>query len=180
MMEETKRHPDGELLLRTLAMPADTNPNGDIFGGWIMSQMDIGGGIMAKELAKGRICTVSVGDDLHSPVKVGDVVCCYGRCLKIGRSSMRLKLEVWVKPVLRENEAQRYCVTEGVFTYVAIDDQGKSAPSRSESAQMSRALMMDISCSSPVFCRIMRSSISSDPHCRVSNRQRSHWGSRLI
>ena len=60
MMVDTKRHPDGELLLRTLAMPADTNPNGDIFGGWIMSQMDIGGGIMAKELAKGRICTVSV------------------------------------------------------------------------------------------------------------------------
>ena len=59
---------------------------------------------------------------------MGDVVCCYGRCLKIGRSSMRLKLEVWVKPVLRENEAQRYCVTEGVFTYVAIDDQGKSRP----------------------------------------------------
>ncbi|RDA32790.1 acyl-CoA thioesterase, partial [Escherichia coli] len=79
MMEETKRHPDGELLLRTLAMPADTNPNGDIFGGWIMSQMDIGGGIMAKELAKGRICTVSVeGMTFHSPVKVGDVVCCYG------------------------------------------------------------------------------------------------------
>ena len=69
MMEETKRHPDGELLLRTLAMPADTNPNGDIFGGWIMSQMDIGGGIMAKELAKGRICTVSVeGMTFHSPV----------------------------------------------------------------------------------------------------------------
>ncbi|EOD56349.1 acyl-CoA thioester hydrolase YciA [Aeromonas molluscorum] len=120
------RQPEGDLLLRTLAMPADTNPNGDIFGGWIMSQMDIGGGIMAKELAKGRICTVSVeGMTFHSPVKVGDVVCCYGTCLQVGRSSMRLKLEVWVKPVLRANDAQRYCVTEGVFTYVAIDDQGK-------------------------------------------------------
>lgn len=128
-MVETKRQPDGQLLLRTLAMPADTNPNGDIFGGWIMSQMDIGGGILAKELAKGRICTVSVeGMTFHRPVKVGDVVCCYGRCLKVGRSSMQLKLEVWVKPVLRENEGNRYCVTEGVFTYVAIDEHGKSRP----------------------------------------------------
>ena len=66
--------------------------------------------------------------DEANAAKVGDVVCCYGRCLKIGRSSMRLKLEVWVKPVLRANEAQRYCVTEGIFTYVAIDEQGKSRP----------------------------------------------------
>ena len=87
----------------------------------------------------------------HSPVKVGDVVCCYGRCLKIGRSSMRLKLEVWVKPVLRENEAQRYCVTEGIFTYVAIDEQENPVRYRSDPAQISRALMMDISCSNPVF-----------------------------
>lgn len=129
MMVDTKRHPDGELLLRTLAMPADTNPNGDIFGGWTMSQMDIGGGILAKELAKGRICTVSVeGITFLSPVKVGDVVCCYGRCLKIGRSSMKLKLEIWVKPVLRDNAARRYCAAEGTFTYVAIDDQGHSRP----------------------------------------------------
>ncbi|MGL5947845.1 MAG: acyl-CoA thioester hydrolase YciA [Aeromonas sp.] len=119
------RVPAGDLLLRTLAMPADTNPNGDIFGGWIMAQMDIAGGILAKEIAKGRVCTVSVeGMTFYSPVKVGDVVCCYGLCEKLGRSSMRLKLEIWVKPVLRESDAQRYCVTEGIFTYVAIDDQG--------------------------------------------------------
>ncbi|SIQ01012.1 acyl-CoA thioesterase YciA [Aeromonas sp. RU39B] len=129
IMIDTTRQPDGELLLRTLAMPADTNANGDIFGGWIMSQMDIGGGILAKELAKGRICTVSVeGMTFHNPIKVGDVVCCYGRCQRIGRSSMQIKLEVWVKPVLRENEAQRYCVTEGVFNYVAIDDNGRPRP----------------------------------------------------
>ena len=112
----------------------------------------------------------------HSPVKVGDVVCCYGRCLKIGRSSMRLKLEVWVKPVLRENEAQRYCVTEGVFTYVAIDDQGKSRPVRSESAQMSRALMMDISCSSPVFAVSCAPASLPTPRTAGCRTDRDHIG----
>ena len=118
------RNPEGDLLLRTLAMPADTNPNGDIFGGWIMSQMDIGGGILAKEIAGGRIVTVAVeGMSFHQPVKVGHVVCCYGKCLRIGTTSMTIKLEVWVKPALAETA--RYCVTEAMFTYVAIDDQGK-------------------------------------------------------
>jgi acyl-CoA thioesterase YciA len=121
------------MLLRTLAMPADTNPNGDIFGGWIMSQMDIGGGILAKEIASGRIVTVAVdGMTFHHPVQVGDVVCCYGKCTRIGTTSMTIKLEVWVKPVLREAQIARYCVTEAVFTYVAIDDQGapRKVPTR--------------------------------------------------
>ena len=125
-MPSSQREPDGDLLLRTLAMPADTNPNGDIFGGWIMSQMDIGGGILAKEIATGRIVTVAVdGMAFHNPVQVGDVVCCYGKCVRIGTTSMTIKLEVWVKPVLREAESERYCVTEAVFTYVAIDEQRK-------------------------------------------------------
>ncbi|HIE99904.1 MAG TPA: acyl-CoA thioester hydrolase YciA [Planctomycetes bacterium] len=124
-MPATERDPDGDMLLRTLAMPADTNPNGDIFGGWIMSQMDIGGGILAKEIASGRIVTVAVdGMAFHHPVQVGDVVCCYGKCTRVGTTSMTIKLEVWVKPVLREAQSARYCVTEAVFTYVAIDEQG--------------------------------------------------------
>ncbi|MDG1895710.1 MAG: acyl-CoA thioester hydrolase YciA [Fuerstiella sp.] len=124
-MPATDREPDGDMLLRTLAMPADTNPNGDIFGGWIMSQMDIGGGILAKEIAGGRIVTVAVdGMTFHHPVKVGDVVCCYGTCTRVGTTSMTIKLEVWVKPVLRESEIGRHCVTEAVFTYVAIDQHG--------------------------------------------------------
>ena len=126
-MANEQRNPEGDLLLRTLAMPADTNANGDIFGGWIMSQMDIGGGILAKEIAKGRVVTVNVdGITFYKPINVGHVVCCYGKCTKIGNSSIVLKLEIWVKPVLNEKSAERYCVTEAVFTYVAIGQNGKS------------------------------------------------------
>ncbi len=127
-MVDPNREPEGNLLLRTLAMPADTNSNGDIFGGWIMSQMDIGGGILAKEIAKGRVVTVSVdGMTFYHPVHVGHVLCCYGKCTRIGNSSMTLKLEIWVKPVLEDAPSgDRYCVTEATFTYVAIDPEGKS------------------------------------------------------
>ena len=89
-----ERKPAGALLLRTLAMPADTNPNGDIFGGWLMSQMDMGGAILAKELARGRVVTVAVDAiTFLKPVAVGDVVCCYGECIKVGNSSLKIKLE---------------------------------------------------------------------------------------
>ena len=126
-MTDAQREPDGDLLLRTVAMPADTNANGDIFGGWIMSQMDIGGGILAKEISTGRVVTVNVdGITFHKPVNVGHVVCCYGKCTKIGNSSLTIKLEVWVKPVLDKLADDRYRVTEAVFTYVAVDQQGKS------------------------------------------------------
>ncbi|TKB50177.1 acyl-CoA thioester hydrolase YciA [Ferrimonas aestuarii] len=122
------RQPQGQLLLRTLAMPADTNPNGDIFGGWIMSQMDIAGGLLAKEIARGRICTVSVDKmTFHSPVGVGDAVCVHGHCSRIGTSSMVIHLEVWAKPMLKQ-EKDRYCVTEGTFTYVAINESGRPRP----------------------------------------------------
>lgn len=121
--------PAGELALRTLAMPADTNPNGDIFGGWIMSQMDIAGGILAKEAAShARVVTVGVESmRFHKPVKIGDVVCCYGSVVRIGNTSITIHLEVWVKPVLRQEEHRcpRFLVTEADFTYVAIDEQGK-------------------------------------------------------
>jgi acyl-CoA thioesterase YciA len=120
--------PQGELILRTLAMPADTNPNGDIFGGWIMSQMDIAGGILAKETADSRVVTVAVDSfKFLKPVKVGDIVCCYGHVTRIGTTSVTLDLEVWVKPIVRESGGQcpRFKVTEAVFTYVAIDGDGE-------------------------------------------------------
>jgi acyl-CoA thioesterase YciA len=128
MMTEP-RQPSGTLLLRTLAMPADTNPSGDIFGGWLLSQMDIGGAILAKEMARGRVVTVAVdATSFLKPVKVGDVVCCYGRCVHFGRTSIKVKLEVWIKKVAREPFGERECVTEAVFTYVAVDPEGRSRP----------------------------------------------------
>ena len=119
--------PQGELILRTLAMPADTNANGDIFGGWIMSQMDIAGGILAKEVANSRTVTVAAESiQFIRAVHVGDVVCCYGRIVHTGNTSMKINLEVWVKPILREHEdkTSRFKVTEAAFTYVAIDESG--------------------------------------------------------
>ena len=126
--DDTSLEPVGSLLLRTMAMPAQTNANGDIFGGWIMSQMDIAGAIPAKEIADGRTVTVAAdGMRFLHPVKVGDVVCCYGRLLRIGTTSITLHLEVWVKPVLREIESPetRFKVTEANFTFVAVDNDGK-------------------------------------------------------
>lgn len=128
-MSEQSAQPSGELVLRTLAMPADTNANGDIFGGWLMSQMDIGGAILAKELAQGRVVTVRVdGMTFLKPVAVGDVICCYALCLRTGTSSLTINIEVWVKKVSSEPIGQRYRATEAVFTYVAVDADGKSRP----------------------------------------------------
>jgi len=122
LMNEPIRNPRGTLQLRTLAMPADTNPSGDIFGGWLMSQMDLGGAIMAKELTRGRVVTVAVDAmNFHLPVAVGDVVCCYGECVHVGRTSIKIKVEVWVKKVTSEPIGERYCVTEASFSYVAVD-----------------------------------------------------------
>ncbi|MEH0832680.1 acyl-CoA thioester hydrolase YciA [Pectobacterium cacticida] len=119
--------PQGELVLRTMAMPADTNANGDIFGGWLMSQMDMGGAILAKEIAEGRVVTVRVdGMSFLKPVAVGDVVCCYARCLRTGRSSINVNIEVWIKKVATAPIGQRYRATEALFTYVAVDDEGHS------------------------------------------------------
>ncbi|CAK1742013.1 MULTISPECIES: acyl-CoA thioester hydrolase YciA [Vibrio] len=122
----TKQKPKGQLLLRTLSMPADTNANGDIFGGWIMSQLDLAGAILAQEISGGRIATVSVSSiTFKKPVKVGDVVCCYGECVKIGRTSMSIDLEVWVKPIQEDKVNLRFQVCEANFNYVAIDLSGK-------------------------------------------------------
>ncbi|MCP1675974.1 acyl-CoA thioesterase YciA [Natronocella acetinitrilica] len=112
--------PAGELVLRTLAMPADTNPSGDIFGGWLLSQMDIAGGLLAKQRAGSRVATVAVETmTFHLPVFVGDVVCCYAELLKTGRTSMTIRIQAWV--IRDAYRATRIKVTEGIFTYVAID-----------------------------------------------------------
>lgn len=132
-MTDNHTKPHGEVLLRTLAMPSDTNPNGDIFGGWIMSQMDIGGGILAKETAQGRIVTVAVDSmKFLQPVRVGDVVCCYGELVRVGNTSITIRLEVWINPILRKNpgDPERSKVTEATFTYVAVDEKGNKRPVR--------------------------------------------------
>lgn len=123
--------PKGQLVLRTLAMPSDTNPNGNIFGGWIMSQMDLGGGILAKEIARGRIVTVNASSiTFHKPAMVGDVVCCYARCLKTGTSSITIAIEIWIKQISDNNNnlGERYCITDAVYTYVSVDKHSKPRP----------------------------------------------------
>jgi acyl-CoA thioesterase YciA len=113
----------GTLSIRTLAMPTDTNPNGDIFGGWLMSQMDIAGSITAHSRAGGRVVTIAVeGMTFHRPVHVGDVVCCYTDIVKTGKTSMTVLVEVWVQ---RERGTEDIVkVTVGTFTYVAIGEDG--------------------------------------------------------
>ena len=111
------------VLTKTVAMPADTNPNGDIFGGWLLSQMDVAGGILAKKIAKGRVATVAIeGMKFLLPVKVGDTVTCYGSISKIGNSSISINLRVTAQGL---ESIQPQDVTNGTFVYVAIDLDGK-------------------------------------------------------
>jgi len=125
----THDEPQGELVLRTLAMPADTNASGDIFGGWLMSQMDIGGAILARDIARGRVVTVHVdGMSFVRPVSIGDVVCCYARCMKRGTTSMTIAVEVWIKKESGEPFGQRYQATNATFIYVAVDKNGRPRP----------------------------------------------------
>src|ERR687894_2430859 len=121
MMDDAEPH--GELTVRTIAMPADTNANGDIFGGWVMSQMDQAGGIAGVERAQGRVVTVAV-DAMHfiRPVRVGDVLCVYTRVERIGRTSMTIKVEAWAR---RFRTRVREKVTDATFTFVAIDHEGR-------------------------------------------------------
>ena len=125
-MAETPTPPTGEPMIRTVAMPADTNPQGDIFGGWLMSQMDLAGGIAAGRLARGRVATVAVdGMEFHFPVKVGDEVSVWAELLAVGRSSMRWQVSAWRRP--RDSERHTR-VTHAVFTFVALDSDGKPRP----------------------------------------------------
>lgn len=112
--------------VRTLAMPADANPSGDIFGGWILAQMDVAAGIVAFARARGRVATVAVDAmTFHEPVSVGDLVSCYAEVVRVGRSSITMQVEVWAR---RGRTGKEIKVTQGRFTCVAIDDQGRSRP----------------------------------------------------
>jgi acyl-CoA thioesterase YciA len=114
--------PCGDLSIRTLAMPADTNQNGDIFGGWLLSQMDIGGGIFASRVANSRTVTVAIDAmNFRKPVFVGDVVSVHANLVRVGKTSITVRLEAWV---MRRKETNSILVTDGNFTYVSIDDQG--------------------------------------------------------
>lgn len=125
-MSQDSLEPRGEMAIRTVAMPADTNPSGDIFGGWLMSQMDIAGGVTANQRAKGRAVTVAVdGMIFHQPVHVGDILCCYAEIVKIGTTSMTVRIEAWAR---KRAGGDRVKVTDGTFTYVALDDDGKKRP----------------------------------------------------
>ncbi len=116
----------GEITIQTLAMPADTNANGDIFGGWLVSQMDLAAGVMAKRISKGRVATVAINSmTFLKPVHVGDIVSCRVDLLKQGHTSMTFTVEAWVQPAVGGEE---YPVTEGVFVFVAIDDCGCPRP----------------------------------------------------
>jgi len=120
--------PRGELVIRTIAMPADTNSKGDIFGGWLLSQMDLGGAVRARNVAHGRVATVAIeGMSFLYPVFVGDIVTCYARLQGIGRTSMKIDLEAWVQ---RQTDGSVHRVTEGIFTYVALDEAGRPRPVR--------------------------------------------------
>ena len=131
--QETEKHvhapasdesgPRGDLCTRTLAMPADTNANGDIFGGWLLSQMDIAGGVAASKVAKSRTVTVSIDAmNFRKPVYVGDLVSVHANLVRVGRTSMTIHLEAWV---VRRKETKPILVTDGNLTYVAIDEQGR-------------------------------------------------------
>jgi acyl-CoA thioesterase YciA len=118
--------PAGQLVGRVVAMPADTNPEGDIFGGWLLAQMDLAGSTPAFDIAHGRCATVAVDAMVfHQPVSVGDEVSLYATVLRTGRTSVRVKVEAWKRPRTGQDVTR---VTEGVFTYVAIDADRRPRP----------------------------------------------------
>ncbi len=121
-----RQQKDGVLLIRTIAMPADTNPSGDVFGGWIMSQMDLAAGNMAARVSQGRGATVSVeAMQFLRPLKVGDEVTLYATLTKVGNTSMRIHIDVWGRPRMSEQSVK---VTEAEFVFVALDEDGKPRP----------------------------------------------------
>lgn len=124
--EDQTSLPNCEPALRAITMPADANPTGDIFGGWVLSQMDLAGGTTAARRARGRVATVAItAMTFHLPVFVGDEVSCYAEIVKIGRTSLTLKIESWSR---RGLSGERVKVTEGVFTYVAIGPDRRPRP----------------------------------------------------
>ena len=124
--DDTAPQPSGELSLQTLAMPKDSNANGDIFGGWLVSQMDLAGAMLAGKIARGRIATVAIDSIVFiAPVGIGATVSCYTQLLKIGRSSIRLQVEVWTCEPTASRQTK---VSEGNFTFVAIDEHNHTRP----------------------------------------------------
>ena len=127
MSKETTSEPLGELALQTLAMPKDTNANGDIFGGWLVSQMDLAAGIISKKVTKGRSTTVAIQNvTFLRPVSVGTTVSCYCYVVKRGRTSVHIAVDVRTSHQL--NQIDNLKVAEGLFVFVAIDDEGKPRP----------------------------------------------------
>lgn len=125
-MTEISKEPTGSPTTRTMAMPSDTNPSGDIFGGWVLSQMDIAAGICAGQRAQSRVVTAAIeAMSFIRPVKIGDVLGVYTTVTRAGRSSMDVHVEAWVR---RDRIGEREKVTEATFTFVAVDDDGKSVP----------------------------------------------------
>ena len=125
-MPDTSDAPRGDLNLRTVAMPADTNANGDIFGGWVLSRMDQAGGIAGVERARGRVVTLKVDTMIFiQPVHVGDVLSVYTEVEHVGRTSMRIHIEAWASRFITH---KRDKVTDATFTFVAIDDKGRPRP----------------------------------------------------
>jgi acyl-CoA thioesterase YciA len=128
-MSETdppERPPAYEPALRAIPMPADANQSGDIFGGWVLSQMDLAGGSIAARRARGRCATVAItGMTFHQPVLVGDEVSCYGEIVRVGRTSIAIKVESWAR---RWGQRDAIKVTEGLFTFVAIGPDRKPRP----------------------------------------------------
>ena len=118
--------PSREPALRAIAMPADANANGDIFGGWVLSQMDLAGGSIAVQRARGRVATVAItAMTFHLPVYIGDEVSCYGEIVRVGRTSITIHIESWAR---RHRGGERVKVTEGTFTYVAIGEDRRPRP----------------------------------------------------
>ena len=126
MTAEDGNPPEGEPAIRVVAMPADTNVYGDIFGGWLVSVMDNAAGLIASRHGKGRAVTVAMDKMLfHAPVSVGDEVSVYGEITRVGRSSMTINVEAWRRHRFEEHAVK---VTEADFTFVAIDDNGRPRP----------------------------------------------------
>lgn len=124
LTENDTPNPSGKLMLQAVAMPKDTNSAGDIFGGWLVSQMDLAGSVAAAQIAKGRVATVAIDRmSFMIPVKVGSVVSCYTEILATGRSSIQVQIEVWMCEPASTDAVK---VTEGIFVFVALDEQGKT------------------------------------------------------
>ena len=125
----SEQSPSGDLVIQTLAMPSDTNANGDVFGGWLVSQMDLGAGIAARQVANSRVVTVKIDTmTFIKPVYVGDIVSCYAQLQRVGRTSMTFQLEVWVTRTSKQCAHVHEQVTSGCFTFVAVHSNDKPYP----------------------------------------------------